>query len=226
MAEWWSYTLSDFLLFSPRVYYRLLELHNRELWPANVLSLAAGLAVLGLALRPGRHGGRIAFALLGAAWLWVAWAFLWQRYATINWAIVYVAPLFVLEGLLLAWWGTLRPAVTLPREGGRRRTAGLALLAAALFGYPLLAPLMGRPWAAAESFAMMAEPTAVATLAVLALAAGRTRWALMAIPALWCGIAGATLWAMEAGDFAAAPLGAAMALAVAVRLRPKAAARR
>jgi hypothetical protein len=29
MSEWWTYTLSDFLLFSPRVYYRLFELHNR-----------------------------------------------------------------------------------------------------------------------------------------------------------------------------------------------------
>ena len=33
MSEWWTYTLSDFLLFSPRTYYRLFELHHRALWP-------------------------------------------------------------------------------------------------------------------------------------------------------------------------------------------------
>ena len=29
----WSYRLSDFLLFSPRVYWRMFELHNAALWP-------------------------------------------------------------------------------------------------------------------------------------------------------------------------------------------------
>jgi hypothetical protein len=27
MSEWWSYSLSDFLLFSPRTYYRLFDLY-------------------------------------------------------------------------------------------------------------------------------------------------------------------------------------------------------
>jgi hypothetical protein len=33
MPEWWTYTLSDFLLFSPRAYYRLIERHNAAVWP-------------------------------------------------------------------------------------------------------------------------------------------------------------------------------------------------
>jgi hypothetical protein len=28
MSEWWTYSLWDFLLFSPRTYYRLFELYN------------------------------------------------------------------------------------------------------------------------------------------------------------------------------------------------------
>jgi hypothetical protein len=39
MSEWWSYTLSDFLLFSPRTYYRLFELHNAEWWPAHFVAV-------------------------------------------------------------------------------------------------------------------------------------------------------------------------------------------
>ena len=34
MPEWWTYSLSDFLMFSPRTYYRLFELHNAAIWPA------------------------------------------------------------------------------------------------------------------------------------------------------------------------------------------------
>ena len=53
MAEWWTYSLSDFLLFAPRTYYRLFELTNEALWPAHIAALALGGAILALA----RHGG-------------------------------------------------------------------------------------------------------------------------------------------------------------------------
>jgi hypothetical protein len=36
----------DFLLFSPRVYWRMFELHKRRLWPLHVLTLAAGLIII------------------------------------------------------------------------------------------------------------------------------------------------------------------------------------
>ena len=40
MSEWWTYTPADFLLFSPRVYYRLFELYNRSFWPVAIVTLA------------------------------------------------------------------------------------------------------------------------------------------------------------------------------------------
>ena len=46
MSEWWTYRAEDFLLFSPRVYWRMFELHNAALWPLHVLTLAAGLIIL------------------------------------------------------------------------------------------------------------------------------------------------------------------------------------
>jgi len=40
MSEWWTYRPEDFLLFSPRVYWRLFELHNEALWPAQIAAIA------------------------------------------------------------------------------------------------------------------------------------------------------------------------------------------
>jgi hypothetical protein len=221
MSEWWTYTLSDFLLFSPRVYYRLFELHNNALWPAQLVTLVLGLAILVMLLRPVRARERIIPVLLGGLWLWIAWAFFWERYATINWASVYVAPVFVLEGLLLIGIGLARGGLALSRGGGFPNYAGIALFALTLAGYPLIAPAMGRPWSAAEVFGIAPDPTAVATLAVLALAQGRVRWALIVIPGLWCAVTGTTLWTMESGEFLAAPLGALAAVGIALlRRRP------
>lgn len=219
MSEWWTYTLSDFLLFSPRVYYRLLELHNRELWPAHILTFGAGGVILWLLYRPHRLGHRIAFALLGSLWAWAAWAFLWQRYATINWTAAYFAPLFAAQGLLVIWFGAVLQGLVPVRREGLTGVAGLALYVFAWAGYPLLAPVLGRDWLTAESLGMMPDPTAVATLAAISLAGGRGRWPLLVVPVLWCVVAGATLAAMGAGDFLVAPAGAL--LAVGLNLLPR-----
>src|SRR3954467_3726807 len=100
MSEWWTYSLTSFLLFSPRTYYRLFELTNAEVWPAQVIALAGGAAILGLILGPLRWSGRAVAAILVAVWLFVAWAYLLQRYDPINWAAGYFAIGFALQAAL------------------------------------------------------------------------------------------------------------------------------
>jgi hypothetical protein len=71
------------------------------------ISLALGLAIFVLLLRPVRAGHRVILVTLGVLWIWIAWAFFWERYASINWASAYVAPMFGLQGVLFLgspWW--------------------------------------------------------------------------------------------------------------------------
>jgi hypothetical protein len=220
MSEWWTYTPSDFLMFSPRVYYRLFELYNRTFWPLAIISLAAGIAILVLLLRPIRVADRIIPAVLGVLWIWIAWAFFAERYASINWASVYVALFFAAQGAALVWVGAARGGMSFAAGRHAADVVALALYGLSVIGYPLLAALMGRSWLAAEIFGLAPDPTALATLALLALARGGRRWPLLIVPSLWCLISGLTLWVMEAGDFFIAPLGTLVALAVArVRVR-------
>jgi hypothetical protein len=216
MSEWWTYTLSDFLLFSPRVYYRLFELYNRSLWPIAIVSFALGLSILRLLLRPTGSGHRVIVAILGALWIWIAWAFFWQRYASINWASVYVAPLIALQGVMLLWVATVNRQIKFVLRRDIAGIVALALYSLSLIGYPFLAAFMGRPWLAAEVFGLAPDPTALATLALLALADGGRRWPLLIVPSIWCLVTGLTLWAMEAGDYFIAPIGALSALSVAL----------
>jgi hypothetical protein len=197
VSEWWTYRLDDLLLFSPATYWRLFELHNLEVWPAHVPALAAGVAMLALVRARAVRRGRVAAAMLAGCWLWVAWAFHFQRYATINWASVWFALAFALQAAGLAWTGVVRGQLVFDGPDTRVRHAGLALVVFALIGLPLVAPLSGRPWTQAELFGIAPDPTAVATLGVLLAAAGRTRWQLMVVPLAWCALSGATLYAMR-----------------------------
>ena len=86
MSEWWTHRLTSFLLFSPRTYYRLLELYNLAIWPAQLAGIAIGLAIVALLIGKRGHRERIIAGLLAACWLWIALAFHYQPYAQINWA--------------------------------------------------------------------------------------------------------------------------------------------
>ena len=211
MSEWWTYRPEDFLLFSPRVYWRLFESHNAALWPLHVVTLAAGLAiVLLVAWRPGSLA-RWVTLILGILWIFVGWSFLWNRYATINWAAVYVAPAFFVEGALLLVASLLNALAF-----DRRRPAdwiGYLIIGFALLGQPLLAPLQGRGWAASEVFGIAPDPTVMATLGILLLARGRLVPLLLPIPVLWCLLSGLTLHTM--GEPQAWAPAAALALAAA-----------
>ncbi len=215
MSEWWTYSLSDFLLFAPRTYYRLFELYNDEIWPAQILALALGAAIVVLLARGGDWPGRLIAALLAASWLFVAWAFHLERYATINWSAVYFAAGFALQALLLIWTGTIRGRLVLRMDAHPVDRVGLGLFLFALGGQPAIGRLMGRPWVQAEVLGVAPDPTAVATLGLL-LMAGRVPWALMVLPLLWCTVTGATLWTMAAPDALVTPLAALAAVVLAL----------
>jgi Family of unknown function (DUF6064) len=194
MTEWWKYTISDFLLFSPRTYFRLIERYNEAVWPAHLLALALGVFIIWLLHRQVPWQGRAITATLAVLWAWVGWAFLWQRYATINWAATYLVWLFGLEVLLLIWIGA---GVNFGVRRDPAGAVGIALIALGVALYPLLAPILGRGWRQAEVFGITPDPTAIVTLGLLLSARGRPRWPALVVPLLWCLISGATLWAMH-----------------------------
>ena len=183
MSEWWTYRLSDFLMFSPATYWRLVERYNRDVWPLQLLTIAAGAMLLWWAAARRPAAGRVVAAVLASVWLWVGWAFHWQRYAPINWAAEYFAMAFALQALLfavaaLAKGGDVQPA------GPLVRTCGLALAAIGVLLYPLIALAADRPWSQSEVFGVMPGPTAMGTLGLLLLAGQPHRQWLAVIPAL------------------------------------------
>ena len=214
MSVWLSYSLSDFLLFSPRTYYRLFELYNEAVWPAHVLAAAFGIAILWLQRSGTAWRGRAIAAGLAGCWLWVAWGYHLTWFDPINWAARYFAIAFAIEALLLAWSGAVRGRLGLRPGADFITRAGMALFIFALVVQPLLGPLLGRPWAQIELFGLAPDPTAAATLGIV-LMADRPKWHLLVIPLIWCATTGATLWAMQSPEALLMPIIAAVALVLA-----------
>jgi hypothetical protein len=215
MSEWWTYRLSDILPFSPQTYFRLFELHNQPVWPAQLLALAAGAAIVALILLRPAWSGRAVALLLAAAWGFVAFAYLGTRYAAINWAATYFAYGFAAQALLLVLSGAVggRLNFTAPRSPAAK--AGLGFVLFALLVQPLIGPAFGRPWTGLELFAIAPDPTVLATLGVL-LVADRVRPELFVLPLLWCVIAGAILYGLSAPEVSLMPTAGLAALGLAL----------
>jgi hypothetical protein len=193
MSEWWTYSLSDFLMFSSRSYYRLIESYNTAIWPAHLVALVAGIIVLGAIARPRQHLQRSAALVLAAAWGWVAWAYHLERYAEINMAAPYFAAAFAVQALLLCWLA-FKPGHAAPAS----QRVALGLSGLAILAYPLLALARdGGQWRQAEVFGIVPDPTVVATLGVLL--AWRAPAIFWLVPVLWCLVSGATLMELKIG---------------------------
>ena len=219
MSEWWTYSLSDFLLFSPRTYYRLLELYNLAVWPAQLVAAIAGVAIC-VSIARGGHD-RLRNGLLAACWLWIAWAFHYRYYAQINWMAPWCAAAFALQALLLVLLGVLARRLVLRPASGPERWIAASLVAVTILGYPLLTLMGGRSWMSSETFGVAPDPTAVATVAAMSLISGRIRWLVLVVPLFWCAVAAATLWTMGAPEAIVVVAATLIALWPAVRGRDR-----
>ena len=194
MTEWWTYGLSDFLMFSPQAYWRLVARHNEAGWPVQVLGQVAVLA-LPLPLLLGQEVGwtrRVALVVLAMAWAVVGWFFHMRSYSEIFLAAPWVAAACGMQSLLLLLLALRR----WPGDANAfSRAVGLSLVAAAAL-YPLLAPLTGHPLREAEAFGWMPDPTALATLGALCMLPMRAavRVLLCVLPVALLALGMATRW--------------------------------
>lgn len=204
METWLTYSPQDFLAFSDRVYWRLFELHNAALWPAQVPAILAGLAVVVLLIRRPNWAGRAIAVILALAWAVSALTFL-PRYASINWAADGFIPVFLGQAVLLGVLGSVANTLQ-PRAEGSGSWIGLGLALYGLAVYPAVLFLSDRVLAGIQVFALMPDPTAIVTLGAVLASAHRWPSAMLTVvPLLWCLASWATLatlGALEAWAFA------------------------
>lgn len=204
MTEWLDYTPRDFLLFSPDTYYRLFALHNEAVWPLHLYIVALVVAILVLSQRGSVGAGRVIAAILSAVWLWVAWSFHYERFATIHLGAPWYAAAFALEGFLLLVTAFFSRRLIVSPDRNAPQLIGYSLFLFAIFIQPLGSLLLGRDFQQSELFGLVPDPTAVGTLGLL-LASDRKHWLLMIIPLLWCAVSGVTLWTMQSPEWFVMP---------------------
>ena len=197
ISDWLSYSLADFVMVSARVHDRQIELYNADLLGVQALSLGFGVLILWLGFGRGRKNGIVLSVVLGLAWLLVAWNFLWLRYGEVNFVARYAAPAFALQGVALVATAFVGSGLGFRYPVSALRLPAIMLVAVCVLFYPVFTVLVGRPVQVAEFFAMMPDPTALATLCVLVTSRNPVRFPLMVIPAAWCAVSAALQYSLD-----------------------------
>jgi Family of unknown function (DUF6064) len=183
-----SYSIRNFIPFIEEVYLRLFERQFEAWWPAHLLMLALGAAIIVLAWMGKTRTVAVALAIPFAA---CAITFHLRLYAELTpvgkifgWAFLFQIPLILIWGFTTKSRETFRPHV--------HTIAGALIATFGLLAYPLLALSAERKWPGAEYFGMDPDPTVCLFLGILLLCA-RPIWffLLLPIPLLWT----ATTWA-------------------------------
>ncbi|NMT64209.1 DUF6064 family protein [Marinobacter orientalis] len=192
---WFSYSLSDFLMFGPEVFLRLFVRINQDFWPWQGGAVAMMVLVAGLLVRGDKPAKRAVLLLLAAAWIWSGAGFLMEYYGPINipatwfgWAFILQAALLTVAALVWPWDGS-------PEKPARQWHAGTAWLAMTAL-LSLLAVAQSGNWQAIALFGIAPDVTIAASVPCLLLLPRRVRWLFLLLPLLWSVFSAATLWTL------------------------------
>ncbi|WDD97852.1 DUF6064 family protein [Thalassomonas actiniarum] len=187
--------LSDFLMFMPESYSRLITHYNQAVWPLPLFTLLLGAVNLVLIKSRYLHRNRLVNLSLACHWLWVGLVFHYHYFSTINWAAPAFALLFSLQAALLFFWGVIKNKIHYQAPFTPVGYAGLFIYLFVLLLYPALTAYWHQGRQSADYYGVGADATCLATLGLLLMTNSRSRYYLL-LPLLWCLLSAAMAWMM------------------------------
>jgi len=106
------------LPFTHEPFLNVFGQYNTTLWPV-ALALWLFTLVGAFALARARTRPRLIAGLLAILWVWSGAAYHLGCFLSINAAARVFGILFLVEGVLIAWWGLIRPPPTFVWRRGR-----------------------------------------------------------------------------------------------------------
>ena len=190
--------LSDFLMFLPETWSRLVSGYHQDFWPLQIFALLSGLWILWLVFHPSARSDRLISTVLCASWSWVGAVFHFQYFSTISWAAWAFGGLFLLQAALFLVFGVMLNKIRyLPAPSMTRRVAVFIVLFA-LLGWPAITAAVSGDPAQAGFFGLSADATSLATIGFILFARPVYRWLLLPLPLIWGLISIALSWTMAA----------------------------
>lgn len=196
--------LSDFLMFEPQTWTRLIARYQQDWWPFQSIALLLGVVLLWLLYYRPRQADRLINAGLCLCWLWVGLVFHLQYVATISWAAWGFAGLFITQGVLFLLFGVLGGQLTYLSPSAKTRSNinrfAIMVIVFSLAIYPLITAALAGDWMQSSIFGLSPDATSLATMGFMLAAKPGVRGLWLLLPVLWLIISIFMGWVM-AGSY-------------------------
>jgi hypothetical protein len=176
------------LPFTADQFFDVFRRYNEAVWPAQLLLAALALIAILASVRGTLREARAVSAILAALWLWMAIAYHFAFFSTINRAAILFGALFLLQGLLFLVLGVWKRKLVFSARWDAPGVLGGLLSLYALAVYPWLGSVSGHWYPALPTFGLPC-PTAIFTLALLLWLRPPVPRIVFVIPLLWAAIA-------------------------------------
>jgi hypothetical protein len=133
-------------------------------------------------------------ALLATHWVWSGLVYHLGYFREINRAALIFGALFILQGLLFAWFARGPRALCFVRSGSPVAAIGLFLVAYGLL-YPVVGMAFGLAYPRMPTFGVPC-PTAIMTAGFLLMATATLPRSLLIIPILWAVVGGSAAFVL------------------------------
>jgi hypothetical protein len=174
------------LPFTVEQFFGVFARYNAAVWPAPIVAYVLGIAAVVAALSVSRAGNYVAAAALALFWAWTGVAYHWLAFAVINQAAWLFGALYIIEAMLLLWFGR---QLCFGYRRDLNGIVGLLLIVYAAIIYPVLGYAAGHSYPATPMFGVTPCPVTIFTLGLFLLAR-RPPWVLLIVPVLWSLVGG------------------------------------
>ncbi|MEC7378304.1 MAG: hypothetical protein VX421_11880 [Pseudomonadota bacterium] len=216
-ADWLSYSLQDFVMFGPQVFLRLFVRINVDLWPWQLLGVAASLLIPFMLVSDHSLRRKLGLFLIGLAWMSSGYGFLVGYFGPINWPATGFGWAFVGQGAFLLF-AVLRD--TLPSRPVSRSPLFILWFLAVL-ALPWLVVGESGSWQSVAVFGVDPWATAAAGAVATPLLASAWRRLYLISPLVWALASAAMFWALATPWLLALPAATLVLLAAALWLSPR-----
>jgi uncharacterized protein DUF6064 len=172
------------LPFSIDQFLGVFQQYNTRVFPAQWILLFLAVFAVVTAINGGSQGSRAVSGVLALLWIWMGVVYHWAFFRSINPMAPIFAALFIVEGLLIVWFGVVRSRLAFELTGNAPSIIGMLLIVYALLAYPTLGYLLGHQYPAAPTFGVPC-PTTIFTLGMMLLCRPPRSRVLLVIPVAW-----------------------------------------
>ena len=158
--------------------------YNISVWPMQVILIALALVATFFSIFKKSYSDKIIISVLAFLWLWMGIVYHLLYFSSINKAAILLGSLFIIQGLLLFYFGIIKNELRFQFNLNKYGMAGMALIMFALIVYPLLGYWLGHVYPSSPTFGLPC-PTTIFTFGMLLFSSFRVPFLVIIIPVIW-----------------------------------------